>query len=76
MRVIIKNEKTRKELLKIKTKCNYSSKELSFKTGVFYHKILGLLSGKNTPTLQDLIKICNAFNLKIDNILDYEIVEE
>ena len=76
MKVIVKNNKTRMELLNIKAKYNYSSKEISIKTGIFYHKVLSLLNGKKIPTLQDLIKIGNAFNLKIDNILDYEIVEE
>lgn len=75
MKVIIKKDYTVERINKLKEKYSLSTKELSKKTNIFYSKMCKIVSGRVMPSLCDLIRICNTFNKKISEILDYSIVD-
>lgn len=74
-KIIINNNKIGKNIKKIRLENKYSYKEFA--------KILDLSSlstifrwekGESTPSLENIIKICNMFNVKIDDLVEYSII--
>ena len=55
---------------KFRSKHGISQDKLSKLSDVTYNTIIKLESGANTnPTIQTLMKIANAFNVKVDDLL-------
>lgn len=74
MRVIINNKEIGNNIKKIREKNNVSIDDLSLLAGIAKNTLINYESGKKQITIDDLILICNHFNVTIDSMFSYQII--
>lgn len=74
MRVIINNKEIGKNIKKIREKNNVSLDDLSLLEGIAKNTLMNYESGNKQITINDLIFICNHFNVTIDSMVSYQII--
>lgn len=74
MRVIINNKEIGNNIKKIREKNNVSIDDLSLLAGIAKNTLINYESGKKQITIDDLILICNHFNVTIDSMVSYQII--
>ena len=74
MRVIINNKVIGNNIKKLREKNNVSLDDLSLLAGIAKNTLMNYESGIKQITINDLIFICNHFNVTIDSMVSYQII--
>lgn len=74
MRVIINNKEIGNNIKRIRENNNVSIDDLSLLAGIAKNTLINYELGKKQITIDDLILICNHFNVTIDSMVSYQII--
>ena len=74
MRVVINNEEIGNRIKTIREKANISLNDLSKNIGISKNVLMLYEEGNKQINITNVIKICNYFNEKIDNLVSYKIL--
>ena len=75
MRVIINNKEIGNNIKELREKNNNSLDDLSLMTGIAKNNLINYESGKRQISIEEVIIICNLFNVKIDDFVSYQIIK-
>lgn len=74
MRVIINNKEIGKNIKTLRENNNVSIEDLSLLAGIAKNTLMNYELGNKQITIDDLILICNHFNVTIDSMVSYQII--
>lgn len=74
MKVIINNKEIGNNIKELRENRNMTIDSLSLLAGIAKNKLINYESGNKQITVDDLILICNYFNIKIDSLISYQII--
>ena len=75
MRVIINNKEIGNNIKALRGKNNNSLDDLSLMTGIAKNNLINYESGKRQISIEEVIILCNLFNVKIDDFVYYQIIK-
>ena len=75
MRVIINNKEIGNNIKELRGKNNNSLDDLSLMTGIAKNNLINYESGKRQISIEEVIILCNLFNVKIDDFISYQIIK-
>lgn len=75
MRVIINNKEIGNNIKELREKNNNSLDDLSLMTGIAKNNLINYESGKRQISIEEVIILCNLFNVKIDDFVSYQIIK-
>ena len=75
MRVIINNKEIGNNIKELRGKNNNSLDDLSLMTGIAKNNLINYESGKRQISIEEVIILCNLFNVKIDDFVYYQIIK-
>ena len=75
MRVIINNKEIGNNIKELREKNNNSLDDLSLMTGIATNNLINYESGKRQISIEEVIILCNLFNVKIDDFVSYQIIK-
>ena len=75
MRVIINNKEIGNNIKELREKNNNSLDDLSLMTGIAKNNLINYESGKRQISIEEVIILCNLFNVKIDDFISYQIIK-
>ena len=73
MRVKINNEEIGNNIRLLREKNNKSIDELSLMAGIVKTNLINYESGKKQISIKDAVLLCNYFNIKVDDLISYQI---
>lgn len=59
----------------LREKNNNSLDDLSLMTGIAKNNLINYESGKRQISIEEVIILCNLFNVKIDDFVSYQIIK-
>lgn len=74
MRVVINNVEIGNRIRAIREKANISLNDLSRDIGISKNVLILYEEGNKQISITNVIKICNYFNEKMDNLVSYKIL--
>lgn len=74
MRVIINNKEIGNNIKELREKNNNSLDDLSLMTGIAKNNLINYESGKRQISIEEVIILCNLFNVKIDDFVSYQVI--
>lgn len=75
MRVIINNKEIGNNIKILREKNNNSLDDLSLMTGIAKNNLINYESGKRQISIEEVIILCNLFNVKIDDFVSYQVIK-
>ena len=75
MRVIINNKEIGNNIKELRGKNNNSLDDLSLMTDIAKNNLISYESGKRQISIEEVIILCNLFNVKIDDFISYQIIK-
>lgn len=75
MRVIINNKEIGNNIKELREKNNNSLDDLSLMTGIAKNNLINYESGKRQISIEEVIILCNLFNVKIDDFVSYQVIK-